>query len=953
MSSPKDMPAAGFAGGRRMVVGTSSSPVKVNSFDTNSHSISKSFGNPGRLSQSVYLARTQRSCDNLVPPMRKQSTSSAQTFDLFSVKKQVEEELQEVLVDVGHHVAEQQAESHIIAELTKVVTEFIDTPPDMLRNGFSSSSIMRIKDLLAPEDAESERMPSSAEMEYLVRSLFLISSCARLESMMDSRLDYVARHVSTDYSESSSMSADYSPETSPRPMSSPRSPRLISSPRSPRNPHTPPLSPGLSFVSPPPVSPRTRDLREHDYSSGSDHSGPSSPDGDRRHRRKGSCDAHVLLGAIAEHARLHGGVKHVHSASLPELNRPVQCRICEREVPVGRMVRHSRLCIAHNKWELKSLEIDDSLVQLLRAELANLGRKTADDLEFLKAILDIVVQARSLSVTGDRKGLDALSDKVSRLRKKEKDETGGLASPRTRRLSASPALQSVPRINLGSETSSSTSKETSPENQKDRRLSFRETMQKTDSRDILMGKKRPTRLVKPNPRLHLLTNLSKLLTRKKTVVRKMIDSYEMLPNDHDDKIQMVKVPSISDFEILKPITRGGYSSVYLAQKKSTGDILAIKVLKKDEMVERRQVDNVKSERDILATTSCPFVVRLYYAFKTQENLCLAMEYLCGGDLCAPLIELGTGLAEDTVKFYIAETIQALEYLHGKGIIHRDLKPDNMLIANDGHLKLTDFGLSHFGLNRQAQELWGEIKDSARSFKLRFQNKSTGVEVQEERVVGTPDYLAPEVLLGLAHGISVDYWALGVITFELLTGIPPFSGADPAEIFDNILNRRFCISWEELLAEGISPQVVDLMQKLLKGDAKDRLGTNGAEEVKAHPWFAEIDWENLRSLEAGFKPNLSDTLSTEFFEARQKFWPMIEEDFGFGSEESGDASTSLSSSSALDLMIHEQRVEELRDSLHARIRSEEGPFGSFWCINALNLHERNIELYEQHLKGLSD
>eukprot|EP00124_Ichthyophonus_hoferi_P006238 Ihof_evm1s1339 gene=Ihof_evmTU1s1339 len=156
------------------------------------------------------------------------------------------------------------------------------------------------------------------------------------------------------------------------------------------------------------------------------------------------------------------------------------------------------------------------------------------------------------------------------------------------------------------------------------------------------------------------------------------------------------VPTINDFQIIKPISKGAYGRVYLARKKTTGDLYAIKVLKKIDMVRKNMVDNVMAEKTALSIANCPYVVKLFYSFQSQDNLYLVMEYLIGGDL-ASLLQMFGYLEEDMAVFYIAEVVLALEYLHSHCIIHRDIKPDNMLIDPKGHCKLTDFGLSRVQL----------------------------------------------------------------------------------------------------------------------------------------------------------------------------------------------------------------------------------------------------------------
>ncbi|GJQ08431.1 hypothetical protein GpartN1_g222.t1 [Galdieria partita] len=334
-----------------------------------------------------------------------------------------------------------------------------------------------------------------------------------------------------------------------------------------------------------------------------------------------------------------------------------------------------------------------------------------------------------------------------------------------------------------------------------------------------------------------------------------------------DSPSPVIVPSINDFNILKPISRGAFGRVYLVKKKKTGDIYALKAISKSEMIRKNLVNQVLAERDILAGVHTSFVVKFFWSFETSDKFFIVMEYVPGGDFYSLLRNVGY-LEEHVVKQYLAETVLALEELHSVGVIHRDLKPDNMLITKEGHLKLTDFGLSRLGLlegssNIGIQNAFSNVSSVSEKLQKSFSGERDIRKTAHP--VGTPDYLAPEILLGAGHSFTVDWWCLGVVGYELLVGYPPFHDDTPSKIFANILNHR--LMWPEL---PITDVMKDFIERLLDSDPLRRLGAKGSVEVKEHPVFSDIIWESILERESCFKPQCYSEDDTSYFVPPKSF-----------------------------------------------------------------------------------
>nr|XP_014269072.2 microtubule-associated serine/threonine-protein kinase 3 isoform X1 [Maylandia zebra] len=310
-------------------------------------------------------------------------------------------------------------------------------------------------------------------------------------------------------------------------------------------------------------------------------------------------------------------------------------------------------------------------------------------------------------------------------------------------------------------------------------------------------------------------------------------------------------PLESDFETIKLISNGAYGAVYLVRHKETRQRFAMKKINRQNLVLRNQIQQAFVERDILTFAENPFVVSMFCSFETRRHLCMVMEYVEGGD-CANLLKNMGPLPVEMSRMYFAETVLALEYLHNYGIVHRDLKPDNLLITSMGHIKLTDFGLSKIGLMNMTTNLYeGHIEKDTREF-------------VDKQVCGTPEYIAPEVILRQGYGKPVDWWAMGIILYEFLVGCVPFFGDTPEELFGQVVSDE--IIWPEG-EDALPVDAQDLITRLLRQNPLDRLGTGGASEVKQHPFFLGLDWNGLLRQKAEFIPQLEAEDDTSYFDTR--------------------------------------------------------------------------------------
>ncbi|KAJ2773381.1 hypothetical protein IWQ57_001321 [Coemansia nantahalensis] len=290
--------------------------------------------------------------------------------------------------------------------------------------------------------------------------------------------------------------------------------------------------------------------------------------------------------------------------------------------------------------------------------------------------------------------------------------------------------------------------------------------------------------------------------------------------------------TVDDFDVLKLIGKGGYAygKVYLVQHKQTHRHYAMKVLGKASiLLQRRQITFTMTERSILSEVQHPFIVKLFYAFQSNSKLYLIMEYVAGGELFTHMANERI-FSEDQASFYAAELVLAIAHLHKLGIVFRDTKPENCLLSRTGHLVLTDFGLSKTAL---------------------------GEDGRTSTFCGTPAYMAPEVLeSSVSYDLSIDWWSLGVLLYEMLTGEVPFKGKAPPQIAKNIAKMKV------YYPNYITPDAKDLIIRLLRKQPAKRIGygPRGVENIKNHRFFRKIDWVRLETDNESFTPPIVPSVS---------------------------------------------------------------------------------------------
>lgn len=308
----------------------------------------------------------------------------------------------------------------------------------------------------------------------------------------------------------------------------------------------------------------------------------------------------------------------------------------------------------------------------------------------------------------------------------------------------------------------------------------------------------------------------------------------------------------SDFTKIMLLGKGAVGKVYLVKHNETGKLYAMKVLSKEEMIARNKVSGVLTEREILSTSDHPSIVTLYYCFQSTTKLIFIMEYCAGGEFYKVIQRQPSKcLTEEQTRFYAGEVLLALEYLHNSGYVYRDLKPENILMDSNGHVKLTDFDLS-------------------KAVKTDTENQFSLQDFLTTSFVGTEEYIAPEILRGTGYGSSVDWWTFGILMFEMLYGRTPFRGQNRDRTFKNIKSGNLKLN-SKTKRGALSRECKDLLKKLLHKDVRKRLGAGSRDalEIKKHPFFKGLKFDQLHNLEPPIKPRLNGENDFRYF---RKFGP---------------------------------------------------------------------------------
>lgn len=598
----------------------------------------------------------------------------------------------------------------------------------------------------------------------------------------------------------------------------------------------------------------------------------------------------------------------------------VVCKLCEMKVEASALDDHTNYCVLSKRVELEADGINNLLMKLTASINATLAEEATtamieQEMHLYETLRVLAIKASTCDVTSvDAFALCARLVKIiDRIRQQDVEMSAFVGDHQGRALEYCVKLRDL----------------------------IHAKMSKMRASHKFMFQQAPVEVVR--------TQL------KRTKSLENIDNSDGLCTPRRPSLKMASYRvSIRDFHIVKPISKGAFGKVYLARKKTTGDQYAIKVLAKEHLLRKKQIQQIETERNILASVVSPFVVKLFWTFQTKRNLFLVMEYLPGGDFMS-LLECIVQLEEQVACVYIAEIAIALNHLHVKGCVHRDLKPDNILLSSTGHIKLTDFGLSEeaVAISETDSEPDDDLMASDANKVVPASEDEASTALQPRRTLsfkkkksayhtygrcGTPDYLAPEIILGDPHGPPVDYWALGIILYEMLVGFPPFNDDTVDAIFDNIIERQ--ILWPDG-EKCLSAEAMDLIDKLLDSDPTTRMSWEG---IKFHPFFNGINWDTILESIPPFVPTLEGPNDTSYFNNRNLTDIFIDdEDFDNAPRSVSSSQNNSDSGPERDeqsCSLNEDESDDLpNDGTNKALTASVGVDISWGTSEILNAHDR--------------
>ena len=440
-------------------------------------------------------------------------------------------------------------------------------------------------------------------------------------------------------------------------------------------------------------------------------------------------------------------------------------------------------------------------------------------------------------------------------------------------------------------------------------------------------------------------NSLKICEKNKQKIKKEIYKKEMIKFRKSREKQ-----SIRDYESIAIIGRGAFGEVHVCREKTTNKIYAIKKIQKNMLIIKNQIIHILNEQFFMSRAKSQWIVELKESFQEDDYLYLVMEYLPGGDLMNLLIKKDI-FTEDEARFYLSELILAIESIHKLDCIHRDIKPDNILIDKNGHIKLSDFGLAKI-----SDKLYEREKEKYKNYINNKNNNKKKEKMTHNKnfsCVGTPYYIAPEVLNAKGYDKDIDWWSAGVIFFEMLVGYAHFCSKQIDDVCYRVLNWKKYLKIPNNII--ISEQAKDLIFKMINNSDK-RLGKTGADEIKKHPFFNGIDWDNIKNMKPPIIPILKNEYDTSYFEnfeVNEPFYPITYnnifkrkdiEYIGYTFKEDLYDNNDLNKE-------YEQAIKSINEKENIDLNCQECHFNNKFSRNKNNRLKNKINIKDEEIKNI--